>query len=332
MVKMKLFRFSAFKFLNNVLEFFFECLNISIEQRSKAMLKINEHTHRIYSSIRFILFRILPHFVLIYEFRRRAGYWPNLKNPTSYNEKIQWLKLNWFDSNATICADKFTVRDFVEKRGLAHILNDLYGVFDSINDLDVKVLPNEFVIKVTHGCGQNLICFDKNEMNWSVEFKKIKKWLKRSHYLDSLEWVYKDIKPRIIVEKLIKTEDGKSPKDYKIFCFHGEPRFLFVATDRGENTTRFDFYDLEWNHIPVKNHYPNSNKKIDKPIELSEMLEYSRILSRGFPHVRIDFYIEQQKVIFGEFTFFHFSGNEPFEPKCYDFEFGRFLNLSYLEK
>ncbi|GMQ60450.1 ATP-grasp fold amidoligase family protein [Vallitalea sediminicola] len=280
-----------------------------------------------FNLIRFTAFKIRPEAILKIEFKRHAGYKLNVKNPQTFNEKLQWLKLNWYDPNATICADKYSVRKFVEDRGLGHLLNDLYGVYDNVDDINIDSLPSEFVMKVTHGCGQNLICTDKSKFNWGTEKKMFNKWLKISHYYDSLEWVYRDIKPRIIVEKLIKTNDEKCPKDYKIFCFNGEPKCLFVATDRGEHTTKFDFYDLEWNHLTVKNHYPNSGEILIRPKELNEILEYSKILSKGFPHVRVDFYIENNKVIFGECTFFHFSGSEPYEPMKFDYEMGKYLKL-----
>lgn len=281
----------------------------------------------IFNLIRFTAFKILPEVTLKIEFKRHAGYKLNLKNPQTFNEKLQWLKLYWFDPKATVCADKYLVRKFVENKGLGFLLNDLYGVYDNVDDINIDTLPDEFVMKVTHGCGQNLICTDKSKLNWDVEKRKFKKWLKRSHYYYSLEWVYRDIKPRIIVEKLIKTKDGKPPKDYKIFCFDGEPKCLFVATDRGEHTTKFDFYDLDWNYIPVKNHYPNSGEILPRPKELDDILKYSKILSKGFPHMRVDFYIENDRVIFGECTFFHFSGMEPFEPIEFDYKLGSYLEL-----
>lgn len=280
-----------------------------------------------FNKIRYMAFKIWPEATFKLEFKRHAGYKLNLKNPRTFNEKLQWLKLHWYDPKATICADKYSVRQFVEGKGLGHLLNDLYGVYDNVEDIDLDELPNEFVMKVTHGCGQNLICNDKSKLNWNFEKKKFEQWLKTSHYFNSLEWVYRDIQPRIIVEKLIKTADGKPPKDYKIFCFNGEPKCLFVATDRGEQTTKFDFYDLDWNYIPVKNHYPNSGELLPRPAKLEDMIEYSKIISKEFPHVRVDFYFENGKVIFGECTFFHFSGNEPFEPIAFDYEMGSYLEL-----
>jgi hypothetical protein len=140
------------------------------------------------------------------------------------------------------------------------------------------------------------------------------------------EWVYKDIKPRIIAEKYIETKDEGPLKDYKFFCYNGKVKNLFVCKNRGINTT-FDFYDLDWNLLDIKNHYPNSNKKVKKPEKFNEMVKLAEILSEGFPHVRVDFYYVYGKIYFGELTFFHFSGFEPFEPEEYEDSMGNWINL-----
>jgi hypothetical protein len=274
-------------------------------------------------------FNNFPKLITKLDFRRNAGYWPNLKNPVTFNEKLTWLKLYWRDPLAIKCADKYDVREFIRERGLADILIDLYGVYDNVEDIDFEQLPTRFALKVTHGCGYNVICTDKEKLNWEEIKRKIQYWQGLSYYDHSLEWIYKDIKPKIICEKFIETSDGKPPKDYKVFCFNGEPEMLFVASDRINNQTKFDFYTSDWGHIPVKNHYPNSSGELPRPAELEQILEMSRKLSDGFPHVRVDFYIEEGRIIFGEMTFFHFSGNQPFEPFQYDIEFGKYLTLPY---
>lgn len=281
----------------------------------------------VFDIIRFISFCLLPVTTIKAEFWRHTGYRLNLKNPITYNEKLQWLKLYWRDPNAIICADKYEVREYLEKKGLKHLLNELYFVFEDVNDINFQELPEKFILKTTHGCGQNIICRDKRELNWEKERKKLRKWLKRNQFFYSYEWMYKEIRPRIILERLIETSDGKAPVDYKVFCFHGEPKCLYVVTDRGENTTRFDFYDLDWNHIAVENNYPNNIKLMKRPKELEELLEYSRIISQGFPHMRVDFYIEEGRIIFGECTFFHSSGSGPFKPRDFDYQLGQYLNL-----
>lgn len=294
--------------------------------------KIPEIFWDIFCFVRFSAFRLFPELTIKAEFKRHTGYKLNLNNPKSYNEKIQWLMLYWYDPQATVCADKNLVRNFVKERGLGHLLNELYGVYDKVEDVNIDNLPDEFVMKVNHGSSQNLFCCNKSNFNWKIEQKKIKKWLKRNQYYNSLEWVYRDIKPKIIAEKLIKSDEGKVPMDYKVFCFQGEPKYIMVASERGKGTTKFDFFDIEWNHINVLNHYPNSKYDLLRPNRLNEILEYSKILSEGFPHMRVDFYIEQGKVIFGECTFFHSAGNGAFVPCDFDYEMGACLDLSNIKK
>lgn len=274
-------------------------------------------------------YNIYPKLITKIDFKRNAGYWPNLKNPVTFNEKLTWLKLYWRDPKAIQCADKYGVREFVRERGLVDILIELYGVYDNVEDIDFEQLPTKFALKVTHGCGYNVICTDKEKLNWEEIKRKVLYWQGLNYYDHSLEWVYKDIKPRIICEKFIETSDGKPPKDYKVFCFNGEPKMLFVASDRVNNQTKFDYYTCEWEHLTVKNHYANSSGELPRPAELEQILEMSRKLSEGFPHVRVDFYIEEGRIIFGEMTFFHFSGNQPFEPFQYDIDFGKYLTLPY---
>lgn len=260
------------------------------------------------------------------KFKKRVGREVNLENPKTFNDKLQWLKLNWYDPLATKCADKYEVREIIEDRIGKEYLNELYGVYESVDEIDLDELPSSFVLKGTHGSGFNIICKDKNKMDWDTEYKKMRRWLRTNYYWQNREWVYKDMKPRIICEKYIETEDGKPLKDYKLFCFDGEPKFMFVATDRGLET-KFDFYDLDWNKIPVMQHYPTSNYIIDKPNNLEQMIKCASILSKGFPHVRVDFYLNSGDIIFGELTFFHFSGMERFEPNKYDVIFGDYLKL-----
>lgn len=265
------------------------------------------------------------------KFKKNIGRDLDIVNPISYNDKLQWLKLNWFDSKAITCADKFEVRQYVSSRIGDKYLNELYGIFNSVDEIEIDKFPKSFVLKGTHGSGFNIICENKDNMNWHDELVKMKRWLKTNYYWGNREWIYKDIKPRIICEKFLSEMDGGLPKDYKFFCFNGEPKFLFLASDRGIDT-KFDFYDLEWNKIPVAQYYPNSNYSIPKPEKLEEMIELARILSEGFPHVRVDFYVIDNNIIFGEMTFFHFSGTKKFEPDKFDKIFGDYLDISKIIK
>lgn len=260
------------------------------------------------------------------KFRKKIGREVDLANPKKYNDKLQWLKLNWYDDLAVNCSDKYKVREYVKRKIGEEFLNKLYFVYDSVDEIDLKELPKKFVLKGTHGSGFNIICDNKNGKNWKKEKRKMKRWLKTNYYWQTREWVYKDIKPRIIAEKYIESNNEGPIKDYKFFCFNGKAKMIFVCKDRGISTT-FDFYDLDWNWLDVKNHYPNSNKKVKKPEKLNKMIKLAEILSEGFPHVRVDFYYINGKIYFGELTFFHFSGFEPFEPLEFEKKMGEWLKL-----
>lgn len=252
------------------------------------------------------------------------GYKMNLDNPITFNEKINWYKLNYKNDLMPVCADKYAVYDYVKSKGLENILIPLYGVYDSIDQIDLTTLPESFVAKVTGDCGGIVVC--KNKSTFYKEANK-KLNVARDYSNNNKEWPYHLIKNRIIVEELIKTQDGKSPKDYKFFCFNGEPKFLYVASDR-DTHCKFDFYDLNWNHIPVKQGHPNNKKGIKKPEQLEEMLNICRKLSKDFPHVRVDLYYENGKIYFGELTFFHMAGLTQFTPQKYDKIFGDYFDIS----
>lgn len=279
-----------------------------------------------------IIFKLLSFIdderVIKLRYKISTGQRLNLENPITYTEKLQWLKLNWYDPIATKCTDKYEVREFVKERIGEQYLNELYGVYDSVEEIDLNKLPDSFVLKATHGSGWNIICRDKNKMNWAVELKKMKRWLKTNYYWFGREWNYKDIKPRIICEKYLAEEDGEPPKDYKIFCFHGEPKFIQVDIDRFKGHKR-NIYDLEWNLLDAEFLYPKFNEKlIKKPVKLSEMIELSRKLSKDFPHVRVDFFIVENKIYFGELTFFPESGFKKFKPEDFEIQVGSWLKLS----
>jgi len=255
----------------------------------------------------------------------------NLLNPSTFNEKLQWLKLHDRNPLYTNYVDKYEVRKFIEKTIGKEYLVPLLGVYDEVEDVDFSILPIQFVLKPTHTSGNVIVCRDKTKLDIVETRKTLMKWLKREYFWYQREWPYKNIKPRIICEELIKTNDGKPPKDYKIFCFNGEPKFVFVASDRGIDT-KFDFFDIDWNRQSLKQHYPNSDYIIEKPRQWEKMLELAKILSQGIPHVRVDFYIDSDDhILFGELTFTHFSGIVKFEPESYDNLLGSWLDLTKVE-
>lgn len=249
--------------------------------------------------------------------------WPDFHNPTTFTEKLQWLKLFKYRHNDLItrCIDKHEVRSYIKEQGCAELLNETYGCWDSPSQIPWDELPDKFVLKCTHGSGMNIICTNKSFFNIEEASAKLDKWLHQQCGVNSVELLYEDIKPRVIAEKYIDTLDGKAPKDYKFFCSYGEPKFLFVASERDGDDAKFDFYTPDWTWLPVKNGHPNAGET-KKPEKLEQMLEYAKKLSKDFPLVRVDLYCEDNIIMFGELTFLHYGGLQPFVPDEYDTLFG----------
>jgi hypothetical protein len=266
-------------------------------------------------------------YILKKRFKKRLGRELQLDNPHRYNDKLQWLKLYWRDPLAAKCADKYEVRQYVAEKIGNKYLNELYGVYKSVNEINLDELPKSFVLKATHGSGFNIICKDKNMMNWSKEFRRMRRWLKRNYYWKSREWVYRDIEPRIVCEKYLQEKAAADLRDYKIFCFGGEPKLIQVDYDRFKNHRR-NLYDLEWNLLDVEIKYPRDDSIIiNRPANLELLLDLSGKLSQGFPHVRVDFYLVNGQIFFGELTFFHASGRGKFRPEEFELVMGEWLNL-----
>lgn len=258
----------------------------------------------------------------------------NLDTPETFNEKIQWLKLNDRNPLYTKLVDKFEVKDYVaNKIGAEYIISTL-GVWNDFDEIDFSKLPNQFVLKCTHDSGGLVICTDKNKLDVEAARQKINKSLKYNYYLLGREWPYKDVKPRIIAEVYMEDSETKELRDYKFFCFNGKVKALFVASDRQvENEeTKFDFFDEHYNHLPFTNGHPNALKYPEKPVCFDKMKSLAEILSKGFPHVRVDFYEVNGKIYFGELTFSHWSGFAPFEPEEWDYTFGSWIDLQNKDK
>ena len=215
-------------------------------------------------------------------YKIRIGKKLNLQNPKTYNEKLQWLKLNDRNPLYSDLVDKYEVKRWVaDKIGEEYVVPN-YGVWDKFDDIDFDKLPEQFVLKATHNSGgiaifkgktnKNIVDRDQNIMDLEITKSKFQKWLKHNAFWGSREWPYKDIKPRIIAEKYIEFEKGKSLKDYKFFCFDGEVKALFIASDRGKNTC-FDYFDMDFNMLPIKQHYNNSKILPQKPYNFEIMKE-----------------------------------------------------------
>lgn len=254
---------------------------------------------------------------------------PNLENPVTYNEKLQWLKLNDIHQEYSRIVDKAEAKEYVKEvlgEGAEEYIIPTLGVWNSFDEIDFGKLPNQFVLKTTHDSGGVAVVKDKATMDLGKVRAKIERSMKNNFFYEHREYPYKGIKPRIIAERFMVDESGTELKDYKFFCFDGEPKMLFIATDRPFDT-RFDFFDTEFNHLPFKQGHPLATKEIKKPAGFEKMLELSRKLSKGFRHVRVDLYDINGHIYFGELTFFHFSGNVPFEPEEWDYKVGEWLKL-----
>lgn len=260
-------------------------------------------------------------------YRLNMGYWMDFNNPKTYNEKLQWLKLNDVHPEYTKMVDKVEAKKYV-----ASVVGDKYiiptlGVWNSVDEIDWEAFPKQFVLKSTSDSGGVVVCKDKSKLDIEAAKKKLRGLGRRDYSLISKEYPYKNVPHRFIAEEYMEDESGDELKDYKIFCFDGQAKFLFVATGRQKNDCRFDFYDTEFNHLPVLNGHANADVWPVKPENFEEMLEVASKLSKGIPHVRVDLYNIKGKIYFGELTFFHWSGMVPFEPVEWDAKFGDYIKL-----
>ena len=263
-------------------------------------------------------------------FRLIFGKWIDWENPSTYNEKLQWLKLYNRKSEYTLLVDKSEVKQFVSSTiGSEYVIPTL-GIWNEFDDIDFNSLPNQFVIKTTHGGGGTgvVICHDKKTLDKAKAKSKIQKSLKHNIYTTLREWPYKDVTPRVLVEEYISDERKSLPVDYKFYCFNGEPKILAVATER-EIKTCFDYYDMSFNHLPFTQGGQNSLKELSKPETMDSMIEIARKLSQNIPHVRIDMYEVHGQIYFGEFTFFDSSGFAKFEPESWDTTLGSWIVLPH---
>jgi hypothetical protein len=256
----------------------------------------------------------------------RLGFWPynpNIKEPKTFNEKINYIKLFHRPKNGPMVADKVLVREYIEQKIGSKYLIPILGVYNNASEIDFDNLPLGFALKTNHGSGWNIICKDKSKLDIEASKIKLDNWLKLNSYDINREWQYKFIKPLLICEELLEYEIF----DFKFFCFNGNPQFIQIDVDRFTNHTR-SFYDIEWNKQVFGINYPISEKDIPKPTQLNEMIELAKVLSKGFDFLRVDLYIYNNRVYFGELTLHPGGGYEPFLNKEQDLFLGSFLNLN----
>ena len=262
-------------------------------------------------------------------FRLRTGKPLNLEQPKTLSEKIQWLKLYYQNPLLTTLADKYTVRPYVAEKIGEEYLIPLISVYESVSEIDFGKLPEKFILKATHGCGWNIICKDRQNFDIEDAKRKLTRWLNTNFYDFELEWQYKDMKPRIVCETLLERPDGADLYDYKIHLFNGTPRFILIAVGRSSSPT-FVFFTTDWERIPVNRPGKTGNGTlvdVPKPKQLDKMLALACQLAPDVPLVRVDFYIHEEKIYFGELTFTPNSGTARWDPEQYDRVFGDMLVL-----
>lgn len=273
-------------------------------------------------------YHVVPHTILskLY-FRIYLKESMDIKNPKKFNEKLQWLKLNYNSQNPLVvqCSDKYAVRQFIKDKGYGHILTNLIGVWEKAEDIDWDLLPNRFVLKCTHGCAYNILCQDKNSFDQKFAVKQLNSWLKENFASFNVELHYGKIKPRrIICEEYL----GDVIVDYKFFCFNGEPKFFYISSDLiHDRQAEIGFFYMDGSKMPMNRGDYKDIGNIKMPEFLPEMIEASKELSRHFPFVRVDFFQVGKSYKFAELTFTPGACMMPLNPKEYDIEWGNMLNL-----
>lgn len=255
-------------------------------------------------------------------FKSIMGHPLNLKNPKTFNEKLQWLKLYDRNPEYTIMVDKYKVRGYISEKIGEEYLIPLLGVWDNPNDINFDLLPNQFVLKCNHNSGRVYICKDKESFEIIKVKKELKKDLKIDYYLSGREWPYKNVLRKIMCEEYL----GNNLNDYKFFCFNGKVEYILVCSDRFDSIKE-TFFDRNWNLAPFRRPNIEIDNKIKKPINFEKMIELSELLSKDIPFLRVDFYEVNNKIYFGELTFYPASGFSSFEPNEWDYKLGDLIDL-----
>lgn len=266
-------------------------------------------------------------------FYHRVGYWCNLKNPQTFCEKIQWLKLNNKRTDFTKLVDKVDSKRFVESIVGNEYIIPTFGVWDHFDDIDFSKLPDGFIIKCAHDSSKGVVVKDKSLINVVSLKKRMEHFQRRSYFMHNREYPYKDVPHRLIAEQFMVNGTDKELKDYKFFCFNGKAEFCQLIADRTTDET-IDFYDRNWNHQEFIGLNPKVHQAFDlekMPVNYQEMLEVADKLATAINHpfVRIDLYNVNGKVYFGEITFFPAGGFGSFRPNIWNKKLGQMLNIDY---
>lgn len=261
------------------------------------------------------------------EYRRKFHRKLDLKNPTSFNEKLNWLKLYDRQEIYTLLADKFHVKAYVASKIGAKYVVPNYGRWEKFENIDFTQLPDRFVLKTTHDSSGVIICNDKNCFDYCSASKRLNRDLKINYFHLTREWVYKDIKPMIIADMLLDDESGHEITDYKFWCFNGVPKVMYI-TNKGKQIME-NFYDMDFKILDINHGYPRRTPEFDKPENFELMKTLATKLSQGIPFVRVDFFDVNGNVFFAEFTFYDWAGLKPFADFKYDELVGSWLKLPF---
>lgn len=254
------------------------------------------------------------------------GYELDLKNPKTFNEKLQWLKL--YDRNPLypLLVDKYEVKKWIsEKIGAEYVIPTL-SVYNSADEIDIDSLPNEFVLKCTHDSGSTIICKDKSAFDIESAKKKLSDRLRYNYYWNAREWPYYDVKPRIIAEPLLHNVEDEILLDYKYFCFHGKSYFMYISNDASHDA-RTTFFNMSFERLNMRMKAPNSDITPPKPVHFIEMERLANILSTNIPHVRVDFYSTGSQIYVGEMTLYHCGGFQPIYPTEWEHKLGQLIHI-----
>lgn len=268
------------------------------------------------------------------EYRLKTGKRLDIKNPKTFNEKLQWLKIHDRNPKYTTMADKFGVRKYITETIGEQYLVPIYGCWNSVDEIPFEELPNSFVLKCTHDSGSVILCKNKADIDLEEVKKKLNRRLHKNAFWWAREWPYKNIKPRIIAEHYLMDGENDYLPVYKFFCFNGEPKIIQQIQNDKQDDETVDYFSTEWERLNMMQRFPNSKHPVEKPNRLGEMLEIARKLSSGISFLRVDMYSINEHILFSEHTFYTDAGYSVFEPETenWDERLGEWIDLGRIQK
>lgn len=254
-----------------------------------------------------------------------SGHKLNLKNPTTFNEKLNWMKLYYHNPQYTDMVDKYKAKDYVASKIGSEYVVPVFGVYRSFEDIDFDKLPNQFVLKCTHDSGSYVVVKNKATMDTAKARKIINRGMNRDYFLIEREWPYKKVEHRILAEKYMDDKTGRTLRDYKFWCFNGKPMYMYCTVK--DDDIYENFYDMDFTPVDINHGFRRYQPEFEKPAGFEEMKVLAAKLSEGIPFVRVDFFQVEGTVFFGEFTFYDWAGLQPFERREHDVKLGRLIDL-----